>query len=45
MEKAGLKFIEIVHREWPMYVEGDEHGETLYALTRDEWAAAGVDPA
>jgi RimJ/RimL family protein N-acetyltransferase len=37
MEKAGLKFVRIVHRDWPMYVEGDEHGETEYALTRDEW--------
>ena len=40
MEKAGLKFVRIVHREWPMYVEGDEHGETEYALTRDEWRAS-----
>jgi RimJ/RimL family protein N-acetyltransferase len=39
MEKAGLKFVRIVHREWPIYVEGDEHGETEYALTRAEWEA------
>jgi RimJ/RimL family protein N-acetyltransferase len=37
MEKAGLKFVRVVHRDWPMYVEGDEHGETEYALTREEW--------
>jgi RimJ/RimL family protein N-acetyltransferase len=40
MEKAGLRFIEIVHREWPMYVQGDELGETLYALTREQREAA-----
>ena len=27
MEKAGLRFVRIVHRAWPAYVEGDEHGE------------------
>lgn len=37
MEKAGLKFVRVVHRDWPMYVEGDEHGETEYALTREQW--------
>lgn len=37
MEKAGLKFQRVVHREWPKYVEGDELGETEYALTRAEW--------
>jgi RimJ/RimL family protein N-acetyltransferase len=39
MEKAGLKFVRIVHRDWPIYVDGDEHGETEYALTRAEWQA------
>jgi RimJ/RimL family protein N-acetyltransferase len=42
MEKSGLKFQHIVHREWPKYVAGDEHGETLYALTRAEWQAGSV---
>ena len=39
MEKAGLKFVRIVHRDWPIHVDGDEHGETEYALTRAEWEA------
>jgi RimJ/RimL family protein N-acetyltransferase len=39
MEKAGLKFVRIVHRDWPIDVEGDEQGETEYALTRAEWEA------
>jgi RimJ/RimL family protein N-acetyltransferase len=40
MEKAGLKFVRVVHREWPIYVDGDEHGEVEYALTRAEWEAS-----
>ncbi|MDQ6672508.1 MAG: GNAT family N-acetyltransferase [Chloroflexota bacterium] len=39
MEKAGLKLVRIVHRDWPIYVDGDEHGETEYALTQAEWQA------
>jgi RimJ/RimL family protein N-acetyltransferase len=39
MEKAGLKFVQIVHREWPIYTPGDEHGGAEYALTRAEWEA------
>jgi len=39
MEKVGLKFVRIVHRDWPIYVDGDEHGETEYALDRAEWEA------
>ena len=39
MEKAGLKFVRIVHREWPIHVQGDEHGDAEYALTRAEWDA------
>jgi RimJ/RimL family protein N-acetyltransferase len=39
MEKAGLKFVRIEHRDWPLRVDGDEHGESVYALTRAEWEA------
>jgi RimJ/RimL family protein N-acetyltransferase len=37
MEKAGLKLTRTFHREWPDRIEGDEHGDVEYALTRAEW--------
>lgn len=40
MEKSGLKFIRTYFLEWPEYIEGAEHGDVEYALTRDEWASA-----
>ena len=30
------------HQEWPDKIEGDEHGDVEYALTRAEWSAAQV---
>jgi hypothetical protein len=26
-------------QEWPYRIEGEEHGDVEYALTRDEWEA------
>jgi RimJ/RimL family protein N-acetyltransferase len=37
MEKAGLKFVRIVHQDWPDKIEGDEEGDVEYALLRSEW--------
>lgn len=37
MEKSGLRFVRVFHQEWPDHIEGDEHGEVEYALTRNEW--------
>ena len=37
MEKAGLEFDHIFHAEWPDRIEGDEHGDVQYALTREKW--------
>jgi len=34
--RARRRFL---HRDWPTYVEGDQHGEVEYALTREEWRA------
>jgi RimJ/RimL family protein N-acetyltransferase len=39
MEKAGLRFIRVFHQPWPDRIEGEEHGDVEYALTRDEWEA------
>jgi RimJ/RimL family protein N-acetyltransferase len=37
MEKAGLKYVRTFHQEWPERIEGDEHGDVEYALTKAEW--------
>jgi RimJ/RimL family protein N-acetyltransferase len=37
MERAGLRFVRTFHQEWPDRIEGEEHGDVEYALTRDEW--------
>jgi len=40
MEKAGLRLIRTYHAQWPDRIEGDEHGDVEYALTRPEWQAS-----
>jgi RimJ/RimL family protein N-acetyltransferase len=37
MEKAGLDFVRVFHQEWPDPIEGDEHGDVEYALTKGDW--------
>ena len=37
MEKAGLRFVRTFYQEWPDRIEGEEHGDVEYALTRAEW--------
>ena len=39
MEKAGLSRVRRFHQPWPDQIEGEEHGDVEYAVTRDEWAA------
>ncbi|WP_019711533.1 GNAT family N-acetyltransferase [Streptomyces xinghaiensis] len=39
MEKAGLVYVRTFHQEWPEYIEGAEHGEVRYELSRAEWEA------
>lgn len=40
LEKAGLRYVRTVHGAWPEVIEGSEHGDVEYALTRAEWVAA-----
>ncbi|WP_461017778.1 GNAT family N-acetyltransferase [Streptomyces daliensis] len=40
MEKAGLSYVRGFTGDWPEAIEGSEHGEVEYALTREEWARA-----
>ncbi len=37
MEKAGLRYVRTLHQEWPERIEGDEHGDVQYALTKADW--------
>ncbi|NEB74241.1 GNAT family N-acetyltransferase [Streptomyces sp. SID14478] len=37
MEKSGLSFLRHFTGDWPEAIEGSEHGEVEYELTRTEW--------
>ena len=37
MEKAGLSLARTFHQPWPYTIEGDEHGDVEYALTKADW--------
>ncbi|WP_424888436.1 GNAT family N-acetyltransferase [Streptomyces sp. XH2] len=37
MEKCGLSHSRTYFEDWPHPVEGDEHGDVEYVLTRREW--------
>ncbi|MFC1407937.1 GNAT family N-acetyltransferase [Streptacidiphilus sp. N1-12] len=41
LERAGLRLVRTFFEEWPDPIEGAEHGDVEYALTRDEWSARG----
>jgi RimJ/RimL family protein N-acetyltransferase len=44
MEKAGLRHVRTFVADWPYPIEGDEHGDVEYAVTRQEWLG-GRGPA
>ncbi|WP_236653157.1 GNAT family N-acetyltransferase [Streptacidiphilus melanogenes] len=44
LEKAGLALVRVFFEEWPEYIEGAEHGDVEYALSRDAWAARAGAP-
>ncbi len=37
MEKSGLSFLRSFTGDWPEAIEGSEHGDVEYALTRVQW--------
>jgi RimJ/RimL family protein N-acetyltransferase len=37
MEQAGLAYVRTFHEDWPEPIEGAEHGEVEYALTKADW--------
>ncbi|WP_345696128.1 GNAT family N-acetyltransferase [Kitasatospora terrestris] len=38
LERAGLRYERTFHVDWPDPIEGAEHGDVVYGLTRGEWA-------
>jgi RimJ/RimL family protein N-acetyltransferase len=42
MEKAGLRHVRSFQADWPVHIDGDEHGEVEYAITRAEWEASAT---
>ncbi len=40
MEKSGMRRVRIFQADWPVKIDGDEHGDVEYAITREEWLAA-----
>lgn len=45
MEKAGLVFRRHFTGEWPEAIEGSEHGDVEYGLTRAEWEPRRAEAA
>ncbi|NIJ09951.1 RimJ/RimL family protein N-acetyltransferase [Saccharomonospora amisosensis] len=48
LEKAGLRLVRTFHQAWPEPIEGAEHGDVEYALTRESWqrdSRCDVQPA
>jgi RimJ/RimL family protein N-acetyltransferase len=43
LEKSGLRFVRTFCYEWPDAIEGSEHGEVEYALTKAEWEARAAE--
>ena len=40
MEKCGMRLVRRFHADWPVRIDGDEHGDVEYAIERGEWEAA-----
>ncbi|MGW4500191.1 GNAT family N-acetyltransferase [Micromonospora sp. NPDC004336] len=45
MEKAGLRFVRTYVGDWPETIDGSEHGEVEYALTRQQWPGPDAERA
>jgi RimJ/RimL family protein N-acetyltransferase len=40
MEKCGLRYVRTYFQDWPEVIDGGEHGDVEYAVTREAWEAA-----
>jgi RimJ/RimL family protein N-acetyltransferase len=41
MERCGLRFVRTFHLQWDDPIEGTEHGEVEYEITKPEWERRG----
>jgi RimJ/RimL family protein N-acetyltransferase len=39
LEKAGMSLVRTFFADWPEYIEGAEHGDVVYRVTRQDWLA------
>ena len=37
MERCGLRYVRTFHLEWDDPIEGTEHGDVEYELTKADW--------
>jgi RimJ/RimL family protein N-acetyltransferase len=44
MEKLGLTLVRTFFEEWPEVIEGGEHGDVEYALTKADWERLASAP-
>ena len=42
MEKCGMALVRTIPYDGPDVIEGSEHGEVEYALTKPEWESLGT---
>ncbi|MEW2378951.1 GNAT family N-acetyltransferase [Micromonospora sp. NPDC047812] len=45
MEKSGLRLVRTYVGDWPETIDGAEHGEVEYALTRQRWLRETARPS
>ena len=36
----GMHLVRTFHADWPVRIDGDEHGDVEYAITMEEWEQA-----
>lgn len=41
MEKVGMRMVRTFVADWPVQIDGDEHGDVEYEITRRQWIAGG----
>ncbi|WP_030751837.1 GNAT family N-acetyltransferase [Streptomyces sp. NRRL F-5135] len=45
LEKTGLTYVRTFFEDWPDTIEGSEHGDVAYELSRETWATRHGSPS
>ena len=40
MQTAGMRLIREFHSDWPVRIEGDEHGDVEFTIIHAEWESS-----